>query len=224
MTPLTRVRFILKPLVFALSLLPAFLVVSDAFEWTGGLGANPVEEIQDRFGIWGLRFLMIALAVTPLRQITGRAWLTRFRRLLGLFAFFYVCMHFLTWLVLDQGLFLPAILEDIVERPFITIGMLALLLLTAMALTSTAAMRRRLGRRWQQLHYSAYLVAVLAIWHFWWQVKLDTSEPALYAAILTALLGYRLYRYLRRGARWPGRRASTRAPAFAAHERLQQRD
>jgi sulfoxide reductase heme-binding subunit YedZ len=141
---------------------------------------------------------MIALAVTPLRQITGRSWLARFRRMLGLFAFFYVLLHFLTWLVLDQTFMMSAIIEDIAERPFITIGFAAFLLLAAMAATSTAAMRRRLGKRWQQLHYSVYLVALLAVWHFWWQVKLDTSEPAIYAAILAVLLGYRLHRYLQR--------------------------
>jgi len=195
---LSRVRFVWKPLAFALCLVPAILVITDAFEITGRLGANPVEAIQDRFGIWGLRFITIALAVTPLRQITGRSWLARFRRMLGLFAFFYVLLHFLTWLVLDQTFMMSAIIEDIAERPFITIGFAAFLLLAAMAATSTAAMRRRLGKRWQQLHYSVYLVALLAVWHFWWQVKLDTSEPAIYAAILAVLLGYRLHRYLQR--------------------------
>jgi methionine sulfoxide reductase heme-binding subunit len=195
---LSRIRFVGKPFVFALCLIPAALVVTDAFELTGSLGANPVEAIQDRFGIWGLRFIMLTLAVTPLRQLSGWNWLVRFRRMLGLFAFFYVLMHFLTWLVLDQGLLVSAIAEDIVKRPFITIGFAAFLLLIAMAATSTNAMRRHLGKRWQQLHYSAYAVGVLGVWHFWWQVKLDTREPAIYAAILAALLAYRLYRRLGR--------------------------
>ena len=193
-----QIRFFWKPLVFMLCLVPAALVVTDAFEITGGLGANPVEAIQDRFGIWGLRFIVITLTVTPLRQLTGWNWLLRFRRMLGLFTFFYVLMHFLTWLILDQGLLMSAIAEDIVKRPFITIGFTALLLLIAMAATSTNGMRRRMGKRWQQLHYSAYLVGILGVWHFWWQVKLDTSEPALYAAILTVLLGYRLHRHWQR--------------------------
>jgi sulfoxide reductase heme-binding subunit YedZ len=193
---LGRIRVVGKPLVFALCLVPATLVVTDAFELTGSLGANPVEAIQDRFGIWGLRFIMLTLAVTPLRQITAWNWLVRFRRMLGLFTFFYVLMHFLTWLVLDQGLLTSAITEDIVERPFITIGFTAFLLLIAMAATSTNGVRRRMGKRWQQLHYSVYAVGILGVWHFWWQVKLDTSEPAIYAAILAALLGYRLYRRL----------------------------
>jgi sulfoxide reductase heme-binding subunit YedZ len=205
----TQIRFLWKPLVFVLCLGPAVLVVTDAFEITGDLGANPVEAIQDRFGIWGLRFIMITLLVTPLRQITGRNWLVRFRRMLGLFAFFYVLMHFLNWLILDQGLLLSAIAEDITRRPFITIGFTAFLVLIAMAATSTNGIRRRMGRRWQQLHYGIYLVGILGVWHFWWQVKLDTSEPALYAAILAGLLGYRAYRSVE------SRRCRARAKAAA---------
>ena len=201
MNATARVRFIGKPLLFVLCLVPAVLLLSDAAGITGSLGANPVEGIQDHFGIWGLRFIMITLAVTPLRQLTGWTWLARFRRMLGLFTFFYVLMHFLTWLVLDQGLLLSAIAEDITKRPFITIGFVAFLLLAMMAGTSTNGMRRRMGRRWQHLHYSAYAVGVLGVWHFWWQVKLDTREPLLYAAILSALLGYRLYKRLARRSR-----------------------
>jgi sulfoxide reductase heme-binding subunit YedZ len=201
MNTLSRIRLIGKPLVFILCLVPATLVVTDAFELTGSLGANPVEAIQDRFGVWGLRFILITLAVTPLRRITGWNWLVRFRRMLGLFAFFYVLMHFLTWLFLDQGLLLSAIAEDIVKRPFITIGFAALVLLIAMAATSTNGIRRRMGKRWQQLHYGIYAVGVLGVWHFWWQVKLDTSEPTMYAAILAALLGYRLYGRVSRSQR-----------------------
>ncbi len=187
-----QIRFVWKPLVFALCLIPAALVVGDAFEITGRLGANPIEEIQDRFGYWGLRFVLIALSITPLRQISGRNWLLRFRRMLGLFAFFYILMHFLTWLVLDQSLLMSAIKEDIFERPFITIGFSAFLILIAMAATSTNGMRRRLGRRWQQLHYGVYAVGVLGIWHYWWQVKLDVRDPLIYAAIIVVLLGYRI--------------------------------
>lgn len=215
-----RLRLLWKPLAFLACLVPALLVVTDLFGLTGTLGANPVEEILDRFGNWGLRFIMIALAVTPLRRLTGWNWLQRFRRMLGLFAFFYVAMHFATWLVLDQGLLLSAIAEDLTERPFIMIGFSALLLLTAMALTSTAGMRRRLGRRWQTLHYSAYAVGILGVWHYWWQVKLDALDPFVYAVILAALLGYRLRNRVKKGSRRsrfeasrghaePGRVAST---------------
>ena len=188
-----QISLVWKPLVFAASLVPFLLIVGDLFGITGRLGPNLVEEIQDRLGIWALRFILIALCVTPLRRLTGRNWLTRFRRPLGLFAFFYVFMHFLTWLVLDQELRLSAITEDIVERPFITIGFAALLVLAALAATSTTGMRRRLGRRWQQLHNGVYLAAVLAVWHYWWQVKKDVSEPLFYALILALLLGYRLW-------------------------------
>lgn len=199
MDVIRQIRFVWKPLFFVLSLLPFALVVGDIFEISGKLGANPIEEIQDRFGIWGLRFILLALSVTPLRRVTGWNWLTRFRRMTGLFAFFYVLMHFLTWLILDQRLLLSAISEDIVERPFITIGFTALLILVALAATSTTAIRRRMGRRWQKLHNFVYAAAILGVWHYWWQVKLDASDPAIYAALLSILLGYRLWQRRKSG-------------------------
>jgi sulfoxide reductase heme-binding subunit YedZ len=195
---LQQVRFVWKPIVFLLCLAPAALVVGDAFGISGQLSANPIEDILDRFGNWGIRFIMITLAVTPLRRMTGWNWLVRFRRLLGLFTFFYVLMHFSTWLILDQGLLLSAVLEDLAERPFITIGFTALVLLTAMAVTSCNSMRRRMGRRWDRLHYSAYAVGVLGVWHYWWQVKKDTSDAWIYAVIVLVLLGYRIWVYRRR--------------------------
>lgn len=194
MNTLQQIRLVWKPVVFVTCLLPVFLMLGDAFEITGRLSANPVEDLQDRFGNWGLRFVMIALAVTPLRQVTGKSWIGRFRRMLGLFAFFYVLMHFLVWLILDKQLRMSAIIEDIGLRPFITIGFAAFLMLIALAATSTAGMRRRLGRRWQQLHNGVYLVGVLGVWHYWWQVKQDIREPLLYAIILSFLLGFRLWR------------------------------
>lgn len=198
-------RFIVKPLVFVLCLLPAALIATDALEITGRLGANPIEEILDRFGNLAIQFIMIALAVTPLRKITGWNQLSRFRRMLGLFAFFYVLMHFLTWLVLDRGLFWPDIVEDIAKRPFITIGMVALVLLTAMALTSFVRLRQIMGKRWQQLHNSVYVVGILAVWHYWWQVKADFLEPLIYAVILAVFLGLRIYwRRIGRGSK-PGK-------------------
>jgi sulfoxide reductase heme-binding subunit YedZ len=197
---LRQVRFIGKPIVFVLCLLPLAFAVGDLYGITGDLGANPVENLQDRFGNWGLRFMLVALAVTPLRQVSGWNWLTRFRRMLGLFAFFYVLMHFLVWLFLDQGLLLSAIGEDIAERPFITIGFAALVILLALAMTSTTGMRRRLGKRWQTLHNGVYVAAILGVWHYWWQVKLDASDPLIYAIILTALLGWRVWRRRARAA------------------------
>lgn len=194
MDTLQKIRLIGKPLVFLACLVPFALVLGDLFQITGQLGANPVEEILDRFGNWALRFIMITLAVTPLRRLTGWNWLQRFRRMLGLFTFFYALLHFLTWLILDQGLLMSAIIEDIAKRPFITIGVAALLLLTTLAVTSTNGMRRRLGRRWQQLHNAVYVIGILGVWHYWWQVKQDIAEPLIYAAILAVLLGYRIAR------------------------------
>lgn len=188
-----QIRYAWKPLVFLVCLLPFILIVTDAANITGNLGANPIEAIQDRFGNWALRFILLTLAVTPARRLLQRNWLGQFRRMLGLYAFFYTLMHFLTWLLLDQGLDSAAIIEDIVERPFITIGFAAFLLLTVMAATSTSAIRRSLGSRWQQIHNSIYVVGMLGIWHFWWQVKKDFSEPLFYALILAALLGYRIW-------------------------------
>ena len=193
MDTLRQIRLIWKPLIFLACLVPFALVVGDAFEITGRLGANPIEEIMDRFGNWSLRFIMITLAVTPLRRIAGWNWPQRFRRMLGLFTFFYVLMHFLTWLILDQGILMSAIVEDIAKRPFITIGMTALLLLTALAVTSPLTIRRRMGRSWQKLHNMVYLIAILGIWHYWWQVKKDVSEPLIYVTILIILLGLRLW-------------------------------
>ena len=196
MDTVRQIRFIWKPIVFLVCLIPAFHAVGDVYGITGDLGANPVENLQDRFGNWGLRFLIITLAISPFRLRSGWNWLARFRRMLGLFAFFYVLMHFLTWLFLDQGLYLSAIIEDIAKRPFITIGFAAFVILLSLAATSTAGMRRRLGRRWQKLHNWIYVAAILGVWHYWWQVKLDVSDPAIYASALTVLLIYRIwYRY-----------------------------
>jgi sulfoxide reductase heme-binding subunit YedZ len=205
MDAIRQVRFIWKPTIFLLCLVPAGLVITDLLEITGTLGANPVEAMLDRFGTWAIRFIMITLAVTPLRKLTGWNWLARFRRMFGLFTFFYVLTHFLVWLMLDRGLFfsglaevLPAVVEDLTERTFITLGFTALVLLTAMAVTSTAGMRRRMGRRWQKLHYSAYVVGVLGVWHYWWQVKKGPDDAIYYAAILAVLLGLRAFWYLQK--------------------------
>jgi sulfoxide reductase heme-binding subunit YedZ len=184
---------ILKVLLFLICLVPLAKLVLEIFGVADmSLGANPVEELIHRLGKWGLNFLLITLAVTPLRRLTGKGWLLRFRRMLGLFAFFYVLMHFLTYAGLDQRFNLPVIFEDIAERPFITLGFAALLLLIPLAVTSTNGMMRRLGRRWQKLHRLVYVIAILAVVHFYWQVKLDTLEALIYAVILAVLLGYRL--------------------------------
>lgn len=191
----------LKILVFLACLIPlAKLVLETLGVAALSLGANPIEELIHRFGIWGLNFLLITLAVTPLRILTGLNWLIRFRRMLGLYAFFYILMHFLVYAGLDQRFDLAAILEDVAERPFITIGFTALLLLIPLAATSTNRMMKRLGRRWQKLHRLVYPIAILGVWHFYWQVKLDTLEPLIYIAILAVLLGYRIWRKYVRSA------------------------
>lgn len=190
---------VLKVLLFLLCLGPLIKLALETFGVAGmGLGANPVEELLHRLGTWGLNFLLLTLAVTPLREVSGKPWLLRFRRMLGLYAFFYVLLHFLVYAGLDQRFDLAAIIEDVVERPYITIGVVALLLLLPLAVTSTRGMMRRLGRRWKQLHRLVYPIAVLAVWHFYWQVKLDTLEASLYAAVLAGLLGYRAWRGLKR--------------------------
>ena len=187
------IRLYLKPIVFLICLLPIILMLSDLFEISGTLGANPIENIQDRFGIWGLRFIVILLLISPLKKISGIIWLIQFRRMIGLFAFFYVLMHFLVWLLLEQSLLMPAIIEDVTKRPFITIGFIALLILLILASTSTSKIRRSMGKKWDKLHQSVYLASILGVWHFWWQVKKDITEPLIYAVIIFILLSYRLW-------------------------------
>jgi sulfoxide reductase heme-binding subunit YedZ len=155
---------------------------------------NAVETVQDTFGQWGLRFLIITLAVTPLRDWFNAPWLVQLRRMLGLYAFFYVLMHFLTWLILDQGMYWSGILKDIGERPFITIGFAALLMLTPLAVTSTNGMMRRLGRRWKKLHRLVYVIVLFGVWHYYWQVKADVREPLIYLGIVLVLLGWRIWK------------------------------
>ncbi|MFC1778673.1 sulfite oxidase heme-binding subunit YedZ [Pseudomonadota bacterium] len=170
------------------------ILLLQAFEVKGfGLGANPIEELLHQLGRWGLKFLLLSLAITPLRRWTGWNWLIRFRRMLGLFAFFYIVLHFLTYAILDQGLDLALVIEDIIKRPYITLGMAAFLLLIPLALTSTKSMMRRLGKRWQKLHRLVYIIAILAVWHFYWQVKLDTLDATIYAIVLAVLLMTRVY-------------------------------
>jgi methionine sulfoxide reductase heme-binding subunit len=176
--------------VFVICLLPlARLIVLGG---SGGLGANPIEFITRSIGTWTLVGLMVTLAVTPLRRLTGRADLIRYRRMLGLFTFFYACLHFVTYIWLDQFFDPAAIAKDIVKRPFITIGFSAFVLLLPLAATSTHAMMRRLGRRWQQLHRLVYVIALLGVIHYLWLVKKDMTEPLIYGGVLVLLLAMRL--------------------------------
>lgn len=200
--PTAQTLRLLKVAVFFACLVPLTKLLMQAFGLIEpGLGANPIEELLHRCGKWGLNFLLVTLAVTPLRRLTGLNWLLRFRRMLGLFSFFYVLLHFTVYLVLDQDLAFEYIFEDIVERPYITLGLIGLILLIPLVITSTNKMMRRLGRRWQKLHRLVYVVGVLGVIHFFWQVKEDFLEPQIYAAILSILLIYRLWYHYDRKAK-----------------------
>ena len=210
-----------KIVVFLLCLTPLMLLIWRAF--TQQLGADPVNEITHKTGDWTIRFLLITLAVTPVRRLTKQYKLIQFRRMLGLFAFFYGCLHFLTWVLLDKVLSLQALGDlhfssliqqmaiDIGKRRFITIGMLGLSLMVPLALTSTKASIRRLGKRWQKLHRLIYFSAIAGVIHYWWLVKADTSLPRLYALILAGLLLIRVIFW----AQDRGRQHRVVAPASA---------
>ena len=220
MTVTQRYRFIYKPLVFAACLVPLVWLACGAFGWLGAsLGPDPVKELEHECGKTALNLLLLTLAVTPVRELTGQPQLLRLRRMLGLFAFCYVLLHFTIYLVLDLELNFHTLGADIAKRPYITIGFTALLMLIPLAITSTNGMMRRLGRRWQSLHRLVYAIAILGVWHFYWQVKRDVREPLIYAAILGVLLGYRVVRARlrrRRAATAPVRPAAARAEPFPA--------
>ena len=179
-----------KPLIFLICLIPLARLIFLGF--TGGLGANPIEFVTRSTGTWTLTGLMITLAVTPLRRLTGYNALIRYRRMLGLFSFFYASLHFTTYIWLDQFFSLPDILKDIYKRPFITVGFVAFVLLIPLAATSTNAMMRRLGKRWQQLHRLVYLIGALGVLHYVWLVKKDLTQPLIYGAVLLVLLALRI--------------------------------
>ena len=184
-----QISFFIKPILFALCLLPFMLLVVGAIN--NDLGANPVEEMTHRTGEWALRFILITLCITPLRKLSKQSWLIKLRRMLGLFTFFYACLHFVTYIWLDQYFDWTEILIDIPKRPFITVGFAAFVLLIPLALTSTNKMMRRLKKNWGRLHQLIYIIAMLGILHFLWVVKADTFEPLVYAIILLGLFLYR---------------------------------
>ena len=201
------VRFVLKPLVFAASLGPLGWLIWAGL--TGNLSANPLSDLTNETGVWTLRFVCITLALTPLRRMTGSNMLIRFRRMTGLFAFFYGTLHFLTYVIADRfaGLDFPngivawttvrnlakSVGEDIYKRPFITVGFTTWLTMVPLALTSTAGMIRRLGgKRWNQLHRLVYATGVLGVLHYWWLVKADVHRPYTYGAVVVVLLGFRI--------------------------------
>ena len=193
----------IKPLVFVLCLVPFLHLVWHGFHQD--LGANPVEAIQTTTGQWTLNFLVITLCISPLRKITSQPWLIRFRRMFGLFAFFYVCLHFTSYIWLDQSFDMRSIFKDVAKRPFITAGFTAFVLLIPLALTSTAGWIRRLGgARWRQLHSLIYISAIAGGVHFYWKVKSDVRLPVAYLTAFGLLLAFRLWNKLRT------RRASAR--------------
>lgn len=189
------------------ALLIAFAIYSDFALGSRYLGSDPIKEAEHHFGEWTLRFLLATLAITPLRGITHWNWMARHRRTLGLYAFAYGVLHLTVWAILDVQVIIDdlvgwdTIREDLLERPFITIGMLALLLMLPLAVTSTKRMMARLGRSWRKLHRLVYLVAVLGLIHFWMGVKRDIEEPAMYAAVFLALMAWRAWDARRRAAR-----------------------
>ncbi|HEX8926700.1 MAG TPA: protein-methionine-sulfoxide reductase heme-binding subunit MsrQ [Terriglobales bacterium] len=184
---------VLKPIVFLACLAPFIGLIYAGF--TAHLGADPVMRVQHATGDWTLKLLLVSLAITPLRRITKVNWLIQYRRMIGLFAFFYGCLHLLTYAVLDQNLNPARIAHDIGKRPFVTVGFAAWALLVPLAITSTQASIRRLGKKWQTLHRLVYFAAALGVLHFYWLVKKDVSEPLAYAGVLTVLLGYRAVLY-----------------------------
>ena len=181
---------LIKPAAFLICLIPLGQLLYRAY--TGDLGANPIDTITRFTGSWALFILLATLSVTPLRKITGRNDLIRYRRMLGLFAFFYAALHFSTFLVLDHYFDWSRILKDILKRPYVTAGFTGFVLMVPLAVTSTAGMIRRLGKRWQQLHRLVYIVAIAGVIHFYWLVKADIRRPAQYGMVLLLLLGYRL--------------------------------
>ena len=195
----------LKPALFVLALLPATWVVaaiaSDYFNGTRLLGSNPIKEAEHFTGRWVLRFLVITLSVTPIRQTLGWNWLQRYRRMFGLFAFAYALIHLTIYFVLDLELIWGDLWADIVKRPYITIGMTAFLLLLPLAITSTAKMVKRLGgKRWAALHRTIYVIVVLGTIHFWMSVKRDITDPLIYAVVFAFLLGYRIVKARRKAS------------------------
>jgi methionine sulfoxide reductase heme-binding subunit len=192
MTNAQRQIVFLKAGLFILALVPLGYLVVGA--WKGELSANPIKDITEETGIWTLRFLVLTLSITPLRKLTGWARLARFRRMTGLFAFFYGFLHFTTYVYLDQFFAFDEILLDVAKRPFITVGFTAFVLMVPLALTSPDGIVRWMGgKRWQMLHRTVYVVALCGVFHYLWLVKADTSRPLRYGGVVAALLLFRVW-------------------------------
>ena len=214
MTRDQRYRWLFKPLVFVTCVVPLVWAIAGVLVASGitlpasipvpALGADPVRRVLGIFGKTALNLLLVTLAITPLRQLSGNTHLLRFRRMLGLFVFFYALLHLAVYL-LFQSFSAPEIVRDITRRPYITIGFTAVLLLVPLAATSTDSMMRRLKKRWHALHRLIYPIAILGVWHYWWQIKRDIRQPLLYAFLLALLLGWRVWKH------WSGRARPTTA-------------
>jgi methionine sulfoxide reductase heme-binding subunit len=192
-----RLLGFIKTLVLLACLIPLVHLLTRA-NGLGDLGANPIQEVLHTLGKTSLNLILITLVITPLRRETGLNWLIGLRRILGLLGFFYVLLHASTYIALDQGFAWNSLLVDVTQRPYITLGFLGLLLMVPLALTSTNSAQRRLGRRWTKLHRLIYLIAVLGVLHFFFQVKIDISEPVFYSIVLLLLIGYRINIWLTR--------------------------
>jgi methionine sulfoxide reductase heme-binding subunit len=186
---------LIKPALFLVALVPFAILLARVAQ--NDLGPDPAQELSIETGEWSLRFLLLALAITPLRQLTGQVVITRQRRMLGLFALFYASVHFMVWLTFLLGFRWGAILEEILERPYVTVGFLAYLILVALGATPPKAMFRKLVKNWKRLHRLVYLAGILAIIHLLWILRTDILPAVVYGSVLTLLLGYRLQRYLR---------------------------
>jgi sulfoxide reductase heme-binding subunit YedZ len=184
-----NISYLVKPALFLLCLMPFAVLIYSAL--TDNLGVNPVETLTHETGEWALRFLLFTLCITPLRRLTHANWLIKLRRMLGLFAFFYAVLHFITYVWLDQFFDWQEILIDIPKRPFITIGFVSLVLLIPLAITSTNAMQRRLKKKWLMLHKLIYVIPMLVVIHFIWSLKADYSEPLFYTFIFLVLMSMR---------------------------------
>lgn len=190
---------ILKPIVFLGALVPLALLALNAFR--GNLGANPIENITHQTGLCTLIFLLVTLAITPIRRLTGVNWVIQYRRMLGLFAFFYGCLHLMTYVWLDQFFDVHSMIKDVYKRPFITAGFTGFVLMVPLALTSTKWAIRKLGKKWQTLHRLIYFSAAAGAIHFIWLVKKDVQEPAIYATILGILMSIRVFYWVRNSRR-----------------------
>jgi methionine sulfoxide reductase heme-binding subunit len=195
LVPLVVIVICLAPAAYAIH-----GVVSDVFFGTRHFGSNPIKEVEHFTGDWILRFLVATLAITPARRLTGWNWLARYRRIFGLIAFTYACLHLLVYALLDVALDWAFLLEDVADRIYITIGMTAFVLMVPLAVTSTKAMIRRLGKKWVMLHRAIYVIVVLGVIHFWMSVKQDVRDPIIFAAIFAVLLGYRVWLAIRKRA------------------------